>query len=146
MDGRPERAAKKAKHGGRRCVAGGSSSISCSNSQYTDGVSVRLFPNKEKDTKRYNAWVRFVRTHRPDFECTSTSYLCSVHFESCCFTTNKEMAVALGMKLKLQKDAVPTIDTAGKQPADGKDLQNSNIGRLSKAVSQIIFQVKPRLF
>ncbi len=59
MDGGPERAAKKAKHGGRRCVAGGPNSISCGNSEYTDGVSVHLFPNKEKDSKRYNAWMRF---------------------------------------------------------------------------------------
>ena len=52
---------EKKSRGGKRCVAGGPNLVSCGNSQYSDGISVHLFPDKEKDRARHLKWVQFVR-------------------------------------------------------------------------------------
>ena len=36
------------KHGGKYCVAGGPGGISCTNRQYTEGVSIHNFPDPKK--------------------------------------------------------------------------------------------------
>ena len=61
-------------------MAGGPGNVSCTNSIYTPGVSMHVFPKNEKAR---NLWVRFVRRHRDGFVLTPASALCSVHFEAC---------------------------------------------------------------
>ena len=94
------------------CVTGLPNPISCTNGQHTEGKSVHMFPLKEKDRKRHQAWVSFVRRHRPKWSSTNSSFLCSNHFNESCFTKNKEITAKLGMKRKLKPDAVPTIDSS----------------------------------
>ena len=49
--------------GGKCCVAGGPNNVSCTNGQYTKGVSIHNFPNANKEPERHGAWVKFVRKH-----------------------------------------------------------------------------------
>lgn len=71
---------------GKTCVAGGPGMISCTNNSYTPGVSMHIFP---KDKKVRQKWVKFVQIHRPDFQANDHSALCSMHFESNCYTRLK---------------------------------------------------------
>ena len=87
-------------------MAGLPNGISCTNCQHTEGKSVHTFPLKEKDRKRHQAWVMFVRRHRPKWSSTNSSSLFSDHFDENCFTKNQEIAAKLGMKRKLKPDAV----------------------------------------
>ena len=87
-------------------MAGLSIGISCTNGQHTEGRSVHTFPFKEKDRKRHQAWVRFVRRHRPKWSSTNSSFPYPDHFDGNCFTKNQEIAAKLGMKRKLKPDAV----------------------------------------
>lgn len=66
-------AEKKVKRGGTYCVAGGPGKVSCTNSSNIDGVSTHLFTKNEAQRAK---WVRFVRTHRPNFTASATSTLC----------------------------------------------------------------------
>ena len=91
-------------------MAGRPNGISCTYGQYTEVKSIHDFPHKEKDKSRHQAWVRFVRGHRPNCSSTSLSVLCSDHFDDSCFTNKRKIAVKLGMKRKLKPDVVPTID------------------------------------
>ena len=91
-------------------MAGRPNGISCTNGQHTEGKSARMFPFKEKDRKRHQAWVKFVRRQRPKWSSTNSSFLCSDHFNESCFTKNQEIAAKFGMKRKQKPDAVPTID------------------------------------
>ena len=86
--------------------------ISCTNGQSTEGKSVHTFPLKEKDRKRHQAWIRFVRRHR---------LKCSDHFDKSCFKKNQEIAAKLGMKRKLKPDAVLAIDLSLTDTADTTD-------------------------
>ena len=101
--------------GGKFCVAGGPGQVSCTNSQFTEGISVHSFPDI-KDARRAE-WVRFVRRHRPNFNASKSSVLCSAHFHPSSFTINLDIAASLGMKRILRNDAVPTIDIAGNMPS-----------------------------
>ena len=73
----------KRKKGGKYCVAGTVNGVSCKNRSYTSNVSVHKFP---VDPGTRNAWVNFVRKHRPHFTPSGSSVLCFVHFEPSCFT------------------------------------------------------------
>ena len=81
-------------------MAGLPNGISCTNGQHTEGKSVHTLPLKEKDKKRHQAWVRFVRRHRSKWSSTNSSFLYYDHFDENCFTKNQ------GMKRKLKPDAV----------------------------------------
>ena len=87
-------------------MAGFPKGISCINGQHTEGKSVHTFPFKEKDWKRHQAWVRFVRRHRPKWSSTNSSFLYSDHFDEDCFAKNQQIAAKLEMKRKLYPDAV----------------------------------------
>ena len=87
-------------------MAGLPNGISCLNGQHTEGKSVHTFSLKEKDRKRHQAWVRFVRRHRPKWSSTNSSFLYSDHFDVNCFTKNQEIATKLEMKRTLNPDAV----------------------------------------
>lgn len=101
------------KHGGNCCVAGGPGRVSCTNTQYTPGISLHIFPSEQRDGKRRQEWIKFVRKHRPSFTPTARSVLCSTHFEESSFSRNLSISSSLGMKRKLVPDAIPTIDVAG---------------------------------
>ena len=103
----------KTKHRGRSCVAGGPGGVSCTNTQYTQGISVHVFPSAEKDHKKRQEWIRFVRKHRPNFVPSASSVLCSEHFEETAYTKNIGISAAVGLKRRLVADAIPTIDAAG---------------------------------
>ena len=57
--------------GGKRCVAGGPSLVSCGNNQRTEGIFMYLFPNAETDAQSRKKWGNSVRKHRPDFSATT---------------------------------------------------------------------------
>ena len=98
--------------GGRYCVAGGPNGQSCKNSQFSDGISMHKFPHNERRRDLHQQWLRFVRHHRPGFLASNSSALCSVHFESSCFTTSLELARSLGIRI-LNPNSVPTLDVVG---------------------------------
>ena len=98
--------------GGKRCVAGGPNGESCGNSQRTPGGSIHHFPDREKEPQRYVQWISFIRRHRPNWVPGNQAIMCGIRFKESCFTVNRSIAKSRGMKLKLQKDAIPTIDAA----------------------------------
>eukprot|EP00795_Rhopilema_esculentum_P007328 gene7328-biopygen8640 len=110
--------------GGKRCVAGGPNLVSCGNSQYTDGVSVHLFPDKEKDNARHQKWVQFVRRYRPGWVPSKTSILCGSHFEESSFTMRRDIALQLGVKSFLKPDAVPTVHVANEAPKISEEMSD----------------------
>ena len=87
-------------------MAGLPNGVSCKNGQHTEGKSIHTFPFKEKDRKRHQAWVRFVRRPRPKLSSSNSSFLYSDQFDENCFTKTQEIAAKLGMKRKLNLDAV----------------------------------------
>ena len=101
---------------GKRCVAGGPSGISCGNSQHSPDISIHHFPHKIKYRNRHIQWVRFGRRHRPNWSPKSDqAILCGIHFEGSAFTVKRDVAASLGMKIKLEPDAVPTLDVANER-------------------------------
>ena len=61
------------------CVACGPGNVSCTNNSKTEGVSMHMFPREDAIRDK---WVRFVRTHRADWQPSKTSVLCSAHFDA----------------------------------------------------------------
>ena len=107
-----------AKSGGFYCVAGGPNQQSCKNSTSTEGISMHAFPSDKETRKK---WVDFVRRHRPHFQPTRYSALCSIHFEAQCFNRMFSLADLEGesgsssfakSKRRLEKGSVPTIHAA----------------------------------
>ena len=107
-----------AKSGGFYCVAGGPNQQSCKNSTSTEGISMHAFPSDKETRKK---WVDFVRRHRPHFQPTRYSALCSIHFEAQCFNRMFSLAYLEGQsgsssftksKRRLEKGSVPTIHAA----------------------------------
>ena len=88
---------------------------------HTEEKSVHTFPLKQRDRKRHQARVRFVRRHRPKWSSSSSSFLCADHFDESHFTKNQKIAAKLGMKRKLKPDAVPTTDLSLADTADTFD-------------------------
>ena len=78
---------KPVKKGGRYCVAGTPNGESCTNTQYTPGISTHLFPSEPSARAQ---WVKFVRRHRVDFgePVGKFASLSSAHFQQSCFTNN----------------------------------------------------------
>ena len=130
------------RRGGQYCVAGRPNGESCKNGQCTEGKSIHEFPNKQKDTKRYQLWVKFVRRHRPQWTSTNSSVLCSDHFEESCFTKNRAIALQLGMKMKLKPDAIPTVDEPLLQQADEIDEDCSLTRRAKRQVRYFALVLK----
>ena len=96
--------------------AGGPDGVSCTNGQYTEGVSIQHFPDYNKDKDLYLKWVQFVRKHRPGFKGPgprSQVILCSAHFKDECFNIRKDIAEQIGIRRTLVKGAYPSIDVAG---------------------------------
>ena len=89
---------------GRSCVAGGPNGESCKNTQYTQDVSIHTFPNRSSQPSRHMQWVKFVRRHRPGWQASHSSILCSVHFNESSFTMRQDLARELGIKAILKPD------------------------------------------
>lgn len=105
---------KKKKHrGGSYCVAGGPGNISCTNGAYTEGISMHKFPSENRKHIRAQ-WIRFVQRHRPMWQPSTTSCICSAHFSSDCYTHQFTFGSDEShLRRTLNQDAVPTIDVAG---------------------------------
>ncbi|XP_067933201.1 THAP domain-containing protein 1-like [Watersipora subatra] len=83
------------------CCAYGCSS----NPEKCPDLAFHRFPN-EKRAETRNAWVKAVR--RQDWTPTSSSVLCSGHFQKDCY----KIPPGIGRKPMLKSDAIPSIFTA----------------------------------
>ena len=125
----------KRKKGGKQCVAGTVNGVSCKNGSYTPIVSVHKFP---ADPATRNAWVKFVRKHRPRFTPSGSSVLCSAHFEVCCFTRMSGVVPedsSTKQIRNLQKGSVPTRNTTS------LPMNDEASARQRRQVSKAIFFV-----
>ena len=68
--------------------------------------------------------VKFVRKHRPGWIPSKTSISCGSHFEDSCFEQNRIIAASLGIKARLNRDAIPTLDNASEVMQIEKPLSN----------------------
>ena len=95
-------------------MAGTSNGESCTNTQYTPGISTHLFPSEPSVRAQ---WVKFVRRHRVDFgePVGKFASLCSAHFEQSCFTNGLASSLpgmkGIKMKRNLIPGSIPTRDT-----------------------------------
>jgi hypothetical protein len=110
--------------GGKYCVAGGPNNVSCTNGQHTKEHSIHHFPNATKEPERHAKWVKFVRKHRPGWNPSETSILYGSHLEDLCFEQNRIIAASLGIKTRLKRDAIPTLDNANEVMQIEKSLSN----------------------
>lgn len=100
--------------GGRYCVAGARNQQSCTNTFFTPGISMHMFPS---DATVRAAWINFVQRHRVDFGEPIHKYasLCSAHFEQSCFqnslASTLEGMEGFKMKRNLIRGSIPTRDT-----------------------------------
>ena len=102
---------KRAKRG-KFCVCGGPGLRSCTNTYHIGGISMHKFPANEEQRK---IWIKFVQRHRPNFSPSSSSVICSAHFEKSCFATRYHVGVPDELKPRaryLIQGSVPTKDTA----------------------------------
>ena len=151
--------------GGKPCAGGAPGQISCTNNSYSPGISMHTLPKNEKVRAQ---WVKFVRTHRPDWEPTEYSYLCSLHFKESCFTclrlstlmpaeTSEENGESSGPsnmgfqeKCVLVKGSVPTIFCANKAPErkepSDHDRRRSNAVSVQSSYCVFNFHNKPVMF
>ena len=100
------------RRGGKYCVAGLTNNVSCTNTSYSEGISMHRFP-KNPETRQ--KWKKFVRKRQLDFTPTDTSSLCSMHFLPTCYTRRQDITVdgiepSARMKKILLSGAVPTED------------------------------------
>lgn len=102
--------------GGKYCVAGFANAKSCKNSSRSTGISMHLFP---RDAKQRAAWTKFVRKHRPGWNPTSSSALCSAHFHGHDYNQRLDIEVptasdrspnSISCKRYLKPGTVPTVD------------------------------------
>ena len=111
-----------AKSGGLYCVAGGPNLENCKNSTSMEGISMHLFP---ADVEIKKKWVDFVRTHRPNFEPTWYSTLCSIHFEPSSFHQRFNISElggesSLPAKRRVERDVIPSIYAANESPLEAQ--------------------------
>ena len=100
---------KAVKKGGRYCVAGVRNGETCTNTFYTPGISMHVFPS---DPTVRAKWVKFVQRHRVDFgePVSKFASLCSAHFEESCFTNSLGASLGFQFKKNLIRGSVPTRD------------------------------------
>jgi len=63
----------------KKCVAFGCSSVP------SERISVHRFPKTHIDLKK---WEKFVQIHRKDWKATTSSYMCSLHFQPSDYVDN----------------------------------------------------------
>ncbi len=103
--------AQREQKGGKYCVCGDPGLRSCTNTYHVEGISMHKFPENEEQRK---IWIKFVQRHRPNFFPSSSSVICSAHFEKSCFATGYQLGVPDELKPKaryLIQGSVPTKDT-----------------------------------
>ena len=108
---------KKNKHLGKYCVAGGPGNLSCKNNSSVVGISMHGFPKREGNLR--NTWIKFVQKHRPNWQPSPFSGLCSAHFEPRFYLQRPDIDImqldtnqSFRTKRMLdRKVAYPTIDT-----------------------------------
>lgn len=103
----------KKKRSGRYCVAGGPNNQSCKSSGSDSTISFHKFP---KDIRR-TLWVRFVQRHRPGWQPSNSSVLCSLHFNPECYEQRPDINLDSSVKTKawLSKTASPSVDTVNNE-------------------------------
>ena len=57
----------------KTCATDGPGQISCTNHIYSRAISARVLPSNKKDVAQC---VKFVQTHRPDFQAIDYRVLC----------------------------------------------------------------------
>ena len=97
---------------GKYCVAGAPNNLSCKNNSSTEGIFMHTFP---KEGPFREKWTRFVRRHRPNWQPSKKSTLCSVHFEQHFFEQRPDISLDGGEKFRTRRwlkrnEAVPSID------------------------------------
>ena len=119
--------------------------ISCTNGQYTEGLSMHNFPDPRKKPKLYQKWVNFVRRHRRDFDPSRdvTPVLYSVHFEQTEFLRLLPVADSIGMKRKLKPDVEPAKDIAGPQKADDEPLTDRQRRKVCRPMFVFVYTKPP---
>uniref|UniRef100_A0A8C6S6J8 THAP domain-containing protein 1 n=1 Tax=Neogobius melanostomus TaxID=47308 RepID=A0A8C6S6J8_9GOBI len=105
-----------------RCVAG-----FCSNT-HKDGVSLFKFP---KEPELHLKWVKQVRRTREQWTpSSSSSLLCSEHFELDCFDSAPVVKESLGCSVQhkrvLLRTAVPTVFRRGVRASGAAGLSNTD--------------------
>ncbi|CAB4044603.1 THAP domain-containing 2-like, partial [Paramuricea clavata] len=102
--------------GGKYCVAGFANARSCKSSSNSKGISMHMFP---RDDKQRAAWTKFVRRHKPGWNPTTSSALCSAHFQGNEFTQRLDIDIptapdrsssSISCKRYLTHGTIPTID------------------------------------
>lgn len=134
---------KPSRRGGKFCVAGTVNGNSCKNTSYCKDVKMHYFPSNEEIRRK---WVAFVRRHRRKWKPSSTSVLCSMHFEPTCYERRLDIAgIPSELQLKknrLLRDSVPTIDAVERQtPKVSTARQRRQVGH-----SLFWFYSTPTLF
>lgn len=114
------RSTKNQKQLGNYCVAGSPNNMSCKNNSLVEGISMHGFPKARG--KMRNLSTKFVQEHRPNWETSSYSALCSAHFEPNCFIQRHDIFIEMDEKFKAKRmldreNACPTIDTVLPQQA-----------------------------
>ncbi|CAB4044334.1 THAP domain-containing 2-like, partial [Paramuricea clavata] len=108
---------KSKKQLGKYCVAGRPGNISCKNNSTVQGISMHGFPKTEGTLR--NLWIKFVQRHRPNWQPSPYSALCSAHFEVHFYLQRPDVTVNQldtdnsfqTKKMLDRKIAYPTIDT-----------------------------------
>ena len=96
------------KRGGKYCVAGTRDNVSCTNTSYSPGISMHIFPS---DKELCQKWTSFVRKHRPNFKPLKYSALCSAHYEPTCFTQVASIESSnCARRRTLEKGSIPSRD------------------------------------
>ena len=96
---------------GKYCVCEGPGLHSCTNTYHIEGISMHKFPENEEQRK---IWTKFVQRHRPNFSPSSSSVICSAHFDKSCFATRYHLGIPDELKPRaryLLPGSVPTKDT-----------------------------------
>jgi len=106
---------------GSRCVV-----QDCSNtSKHSTGISLHSSPVNKPFRDQ---WVRFVRTHRANFNAKGRFMICSNHFESSCFQRTMHLE---GFRRFLLPGSAPTIWKT-------KELLESSTARSRRKVRVIV--------
>uniref|UniRef100_UPI0035900BE7 THAP domain-containing protein 10-like n=1 Tax=Myxine glutinosa TaxID=7769 RepID=UPI0035900BE7 len=123
-----------------RCVAAG-----CSNCP-SETVSVFKFP---KDVKLRDIWTKQVQRTRAKWMPTSSSVLCSEHFERHCFNEIPQLKASLGFvvqhKRVLIPSAVPSIFVRSAEKPDKKTRKSKAAEKLAtkREVSSLLKVAQP---
>ena len=128
--------------GGRYCAARGPNMMSCKNSQFTKNVSLHKFPSEVREPDRRDKRTKFVRRHRPGWNPSKQSHLCSVHFEESCY--ERKMSLSTDSNLPkfrnyLLTTAVPTRDMVVPYKSPDSKRKRRKVSRSSLHAFGLLF-------